>query len=56
MEKKYNPQITESKIYQLWEKGGWFKPQISKKGKPFIITLPPPNVTGELHLGHAMYC
>jgi valyl-tRNA synthetase len=56
MEKTYSPQTTESKIYQFWEKGGWFKPQIKKGKKPFVITLPPPNVTGELHLGHAMYC
>ncbi len=56
MEKTYNPQTTETKIYQFWEKGGWFKPQIKKGKKPFVITLPPPNVTGELHLGHAMYC
>ncbi len=56
MEKTYDPQATESKIYQLWEKGGWFKPKIKKGEKPFVITLPPPNVTGELHLGHAMYC
>ncbi len=56
MEKTYNPQTTESKIYQFWKKGGWFKPQIKKGRKPFVITLPPPNVTGELHLGHAMYC
>ncbi|MBM3205584.1 valine--tRNA ligase [Candidatus Shapirobacteria bacterium] len=55
MEKIYEPQKTEKKIYQFWEKGGWFKPQGKKGQKPFVITLPPPNVTGELHLGHAMY-
>lgn len=56
MEKTYDPQATESKIYQLWEKGKWFQPQLKKGKKPFVITLPPPNVTGELHLGHALYC
>jgi valyl-tRNA synthetase len=56
MEKTYDPQKTESKIYQFWEKGKWFKPQLKKEKKPFAITLPPPNVTGELHLGQAMYC
>lgn len=56
MEKQYQPEKTEEKIYQLWEKGGYFQVQKKAKGKPFVITLPPPNVTGELHLGHAMYC
>ncbi|MCX6724874.1 MAG: valine--tRNA ligase [Candidatus Shapirobacteria bacterium] len=58
MEKTYEPQKTEPKIYELWEKGGYFQPRFQKGKsvkKPFIITLPPPNVTGELHLGHAMY-
>ena len=58
MDKTYGPQKTEPEIYELWEKGGYFQPQF-KKGKsakkPFVITLPPPNVTGELHLGHVMY-
>jgi len=56
MEKTYDPQTTESKIYQLWEKGHYFQVQRKAKGKSFVITLPPPNVTGELHLGHALYC
>jgi len=56
MDKQYHPKETESKIYQFWEKGQWFQPQLKKGKKPFVITLPPPNVTGELHLGHAMYC
>jgi valyl-tRNA synthetase len=54
MDKTYDPQKTEGEIYELWEKSGFFQPQKSDK-KPFVITLPPPNVTGELHLGHAMY-
>ncbi|MGB9706682.1 MAG: valine--tRNA ligase [Microgenomates group bacterium] len=55
MEKTYQPQKVEEKIYQFWEKGGWFTPKIDRKKKPFVITLPPPNVTGSLHAGHAMY-
>jgi len=55
MEKTYNPQKIEKKIYQFWEKGGWFTPKIEPKKKPYTITLPPPNVTGGLHAGHAMY-
>lgn len=55
MEKRYQPQDTEEKIYQLWEAGGYFTPQIDADQKPFVITLPPPNVTGGLHAGHAMY-
>src|SRR4030042_1778968 len=55
MEKAYSPEKTEEKIYKFWEKGGYFTPKIVKGKKPFVITLPPPNVTGELHLGHAMY-
>jgi len=55
MKKTYNPQKIEKKIYQFWEKGGWFTPKIEPKKKPYTITLPPPNVTGGLHAGHAMY-
>ncbi|MDP3888812.1 MAG: valine--tRNA ligase [bacterium] len=55
MEKIYDPKKVEDQIYALWEKGGYFTPKIDKAKKPFVITLPPPNVTGELHLGHAMF-
>ncbi len=55
MEKTYNPQKVEKKIYAFWEKGGWFTPKIEPKKKPYTVTLPPPNVTGGLHAGHAMY-
>src|SRR5512137_2605132 len=60
--KAYDFKATESRIYEMWEKGGYFKPwnDPDKPGfdpnvKPFVITIPPPNVTGELHLGHAMF-
>jgi len=55
MDKTYDPKQTETEIYSLWEKGNYFTPKIDKNKKPFVITLPPPNVTGSLHAGHAMY-
>jgi len=55
MEKTYQPQKVEKKIYRFWEKGGYFTPKIVPEKKPFVITLPPPNVTGSLHAGHTMY-
>ena len=55
MDKVYNHQDVEERIYAFWEKGGWFTPKIDLAKKPFVITLPPPNVTGSLHAGHAMY-
>jgi valyl-tRNA synthetase len=55
LSKTYEPQKIEPKISRLWEKGGFFKGKIIKGKKPFVITLPPPNVTGNLHAGHAMY-
>jgi len=55
MDKVYNHKETEDGIYSFWEKNGYFTPKIDKNKKPFTITLPPPNVTGSLHAGHAMY-
>ncbi|MFP4642387.1 MAG: valine--tRNA ligase [Chloroflexota bacterium] len=52
--KIYNPRDTEDKWYQFWEERGYFKPQIDPQRKPFVIIMPPPNVTGELHMGHAL--
>jgi valyl-tRNA synthetase len=53
--KPYNPQETEGRIYDLWEKSGYFNPDNlpGDRKEAFTITLPPPNVTGVLHLGHA---
>ncbi|MDO8424692.1 MAG: class I tRNA ligase family protein, partial [bacterium] len=51
-QKAYDPKTVEDKIYKLWEESGFFAP--SKTGKPFTIVLPPPNITGELHMGHAL--
>ena len=52
--KVYEPQQVESEIYKMWEEGGYFAPSGSKEAKPFTIVMPPPNVTGQLHMGHAM--
>jgi len=51
--KIYEPKTVESKIYDMWVKGGYFKGKIDPEKKPFTIVIPPPNVTGQLHLGHA---
>jgi len=55
MDSKYNPKQFEDKIYQFWEKNGFFQAKVDKKKKPFTIILPPPNANANLHLGHAMY-
>ena len=53
LDKTYNPSDFEDKIYQEWEKKGLFKPEVNPDGKLWAISLPPPNATGTLHLGHA---
>ncbi len=52
--KTYNPSDTEKKIYQQWENDGCFKAEPDSKKKPYSIAMPPPNVTGQLHMGHAV--
>ena len=52
--KVYEPQEVESRIYETWEKNGCFKGHRDRSRKPFTIVMPPPNVTGQLHMGHAM--
>ena len=51
MEKTFNPHAIERTWYQTWEEKGYFAP--SGEGKPYTIMIPPPNVTGSLHMGHA---
>ena len=51
---RYNPQDVEDKIYKYWEESGYFKSEDKSTKPPFSIILPPPNVTGFLHLGHAL--
>ena len=53
MPTKYQPQQVESGKYQKWVEAGLFKPSGDKSKKPYSIVIPPPNVTGRLHLGHA---
>ena len=60
--KAYDFKSTEPRIYEMWEKGGYFKPwndpnnpDFDPNIKPFVIAIPPPNVTGELHIGHPMF-
>ena len=52
--KVYDPKAVESRIYEMWEKGGYFHAEREDGKKPFTIVMPPPNVTGQLHMGHAM--
>ncbi len=52
--KAYEPGKIEKKWYDFWLQQGYFSPKIDPKKKPFVIIMPPPNVTGELHLGHAL--
>ena len=50
----YDPSAVESQLYEWWERSGYFSPDFRPDSPPFVITIPPPNVTGELHLGHAL--
>ena len=50
----YNPKETEESIYKFWEDNGFFKADSKSPKKPFSIVIPPPNVTGVLHMGHAL--
>ena len=54
MEKVYQPQKIETRIYDEWEKSGAFKPVMKPGRKSFTIVMPPPNITGQLHVGHAL--
>ncbi|MDE6881113.1 MAG: class I tRNA ligase family protein, partial [Oscillospiraceae bacterium] len=54
--KTYEPQKVEGKVYQAWLDAGCFHAAPNPDKKPFSIVMPPPNVTGQLHMGHAMDC
>ena len=54
LEKNYNPKSFEDRIYRQWEEGEYFKAIVDKSKEPFTIVMPPPNVTGNLHMGHAL--
>ena len=52
--KSYNPKEVEDKIYDFWLKGRYFHAEVDKDKKPYTIVMPPPNITGQLHIGHAL--
>ena len=54
LENKYNPKDFEEKLYVEWENSGYFKAKVDKKKEPFTVVMPPPNITGKLHMGHAL--
>ena len=54
MDKNFDFKKRENEIYKNWEENGYFKPVIDKDKKPFVISMPPPNVTAKLHIGHAL--
>ena len=54
MKDKFNPKDFEDKLYKEWEEKGYFKCDIREGEKPFVISMPPPNVTSKLHIGHAL--
>ena len=54
LEKMYNPREFEDRIYKFWMDGGYFTPTIDPDKKPYTIVIPPPNITGQLHMGHAV--
>ena len=52
--KTYDPKDVEARLYRFWQDGGYFHTERDEHKKPFTIVMPPPNVTGQLHMGHAM--
>ena len=54
LQKSYEPKDVEEKWYKFWEENGFFKPEIPSDKEPFCIVIPPPNITGSLHMGHAL--
>ena len=54
LQKTYNPKDFEKRIYECWEKSGCFHAEVNPNKKPYTIMMPPPNVTGKLHIGHAL--
>lgn len=56
LDKTYDPGQFEERIYQMWLDGGYFHAVVREDQKPYTIVMPPPNITGQLHLGHALDC
>jgi valyl-tRNA synthetase len=51
----FDPVTVEAGLYEWWDKQGYFQPSNDPDAEPFVIIMPPPNVTGELHVGHALF-
>ena len=51
--KTYDPKGIEDRLYQKWEDNKYFHAEVDRSKKPFTIVMPPPNITGQLHMGHA---
>ena len=56
LSKTYDPKAIEEKVYERWEDQGYFRANVNPEKKPYTIVMPPPNITGQLHMGHAMDC
>ncbi len=54
LEKTYNPADIEPRLYEKWMQKKYFHAKVDKTKKPFTIVMPPPNITGQLHMGHAL--
>ncbi|MCL1789373.1 MAG: class I tRNA ligase family protein, partial [Oscillospiraceae bacterium] len=54
LDKNYSPKDFENRIYTEWEEKGYFHAKVDKSKKPYCIVIPPPNITGQLHIGHAL--
>ena len=54
LEKVYDPSTVEERLYNTWMEKGYFHAEVDKSKKPFTIVMPPPNITGQLHMGHAL--
>ena len=54
LEKTYNPQAIEERLYDKWLEKKYFHAEVDRSKKPFTIVMPPPNITGQLHIGHAL--
>ena len=52
--KTYDPKGIEGRLYKKWEDNGYFHAEVDRSKKPFTIVMPPPNITGQLHMGHAL--
>lgn len=54
LEKTYDPAAIEDRLYEKWLNGKYFHAEVNRSKKPFTIVMPPPNITGQLHMGHAL--